>query len=70
MQCPCCGYEPQINENDWCAAPGRFFALGVEAKQEGNFNWGGPIEVDREEVFGCPRCGVMFMNRGYEPPIV
>jgi len=62
MRCPNCGYEPTINEFDWCDAPGRFYELGLKAEQEPNSTRCHP---DREPVLGCPNCGVMFMNMGY-----
>lgn len=64
MKCPHCSYEPNINEFDWCEAPGRFFEIGLEMKQQPE---GWNRESARELFYGCPRCGILFMNMGYEP---
>lgn len=64
MFCPHCGYEPTLNEYDWCEAPGRFFELqGHEMVQEENQH--SKHYPQRETVYGCPRCGILFMNMGY-----
>ena len=67
MKCPCCNYEPEFSpDNDeYVLGEGRFFELEIKAEQEPN-RWAKCME--REPVFGCPRCGVMFMNRYYETP--
>ena len=66
MKCPNCNYEPEFSpDNDeYVLGEGRFFELGIDAKQEENATWRGS-DFAREEVYGCPRCGVMFMNRGF-----
>ena len=65
MKCPNCGYEPAVNEYDYCEAPGRFYELCVEAKRAATGDWYSR-DPDREQIFGCPSCGVMFMDMGYE----
>lgn len=68
MKCPHCNYEPEFSpDNDeYVLGEGRFFALGIKAEQEQNRF----VEyTEREPVFGCPRCGVMFMERYYERPL-
>ena len=64
LKCPHCEYEPLFNELDYCDAPGRFYTLDVEAKRDSTGEWydRGP---EREKVYGCPACGIMFMNMGY-----
>ena len=61
MKCPKCDYEPEINEFDWAQGPGRFFELGIEMKQQGNEH--SKYHDAREAVYGCPSCGVVFINR-------
>ena len=65
MKCPYCNYEPEFSpDNDeYVLGAGRFFELGIKAEQEPN-QWDGDFE--RERIYGCPQCGVMFMDRGYE----
>lgn len=67
MKCPNCGYAPTINEFDYAEAPGRFYKLPVEAKRERGEEWYESYgqEPRREQVYGCPNCGVMFMNMCY-----
>ena len=65
MKCPNCGYEPAVNEYDYCEAPGMFYEIGVEAKRASTDDWYNRAP-DREQIFGCPSCGVMFMDMGYE----
>ncbi len=63
MICPNCEYEPEINEFDYCETPGRFYELGIEARRENNEEWYAKHKSqDREQIYGCPRCGIMFMN--------
>ncbi len=65
MKCPHCNYEPEFSpDNDeYVLGEGRFFELGIDAKRRTNELW---ADEEREPVFGCPRCGVMFMERYYE----
>ena len=65
MKCPHCGYEPVINEFDYCEGAGRFFAFPIEMTQLPNNHYRN--DVLREAIHGCPRCGIVFMNMGYEP---
>ena len=65
MNCPNCNYEPVVNEFDYTEAPGQFFDLGIEAKRAATDEWCAQ-EPHREPIYGCPNCGVMFMNIGYQ----
>ena len=67
MKCPHSNNEPEFSpDNDeYVLGEGRFFELEIKAEQEPN-RWAKYME--REPVFGCPRCGVMFMERYYERP--
>ena len=60
MTCPHCGYEPEINEFDYAQGAGRFYTLGIEMKQQANEH--SKYGDAREPVYGCPRCGVLFIN--------
>ena len=65
MNCPHCNYEPPFSEenDEYVLGDGRFFELGLKAEQEQNRHAG---HTEREPVYGCPRCGVMFIPRYYE----
>lgn len=67
MKCPHCNYEPEFSlDNEYVLGEGRFFELGIKAEQAQNRF----VEyTERKPVFGCPRCGVMFMERYYERPL-
>ena len=60
MKCPHCEYVPEINEFDWADAPGRFFVLPIRMEQEANDQ--AKYGNQHEKVYGCPRCGILFMN--------
>ena len=60
MKCPHCDYEPEINEFDYAMGAGRFYTLGIEMKQEANAH--SNYHDAREAVYGCPSCGVVFIN--------
>ena len=63
MKCPSCGYAPESNDHDYgdyVAAPGRFYELALEMKQEANPH--SKYDDRREALHGCPSCGVVFIN--------
>ena len=64
MKCPNCGYVPDVNEFDYCEAPGHFFTLGVEMQRPDLGEWysRGSNQRERREVFGCPSCKVVFIG--------
>ena len=60
MKCPHCEYTPEINEFDYASAPGRFFVLPIKMEQESNAH--AKYGDQCEKVYGCPSCGILFMN--------
>ena len=62
MKCPNCKYEPDTNVSGCAREPGWFFELETKAKQP----WPNYMGNTVESVYGCPKCGVMFMETYWE----
>lgn len=61
MNCPHCGYEHRTFNNDtseyeYNEEYGGFFKLPLEATRNH------PYLRSNMEVYGCPKCGIMFME--------
>jgi len=63
MKCPNCEYKHGSfwgvdNEYlDVVGKQGEFFTFPIQA-EKGRLEW----EKERESVYGCPKCGTMFMD--------
>lgn len=69
MKCPHCEYEPSENEYGYCDSPGRFYKHPVKADREKTDEWYSKND-EREAVYGCPKCGIMFMDFGYSGDLI
>jgi len=66
MNCPDCGYKYQFSYDDSCEdedgkpinEEGKFFKLPITLERVVTFSF----QVEREEVYGCPKCGNVFMD--------